>query len=122
MCRATAPDLPAVARSSLSSYAEASPAIDMPGEERTMTEFRRIAAMAACCLAVVLVAGCGSSGDDATSGASAGGGAKTLRIGFSAALSGDYAAYDTPVLDGMKFAAKKINAAGGDSGIKVEID
>src|SRR5262245_33260760 len=86
-----------------------------------MTKVSSIVAAVACCFAAVLVAGCGSSADDG-GGARADGGAKTLRIGFSAALSGDYAAYDTPVLDGMKFAAKKINDAGGDGGFKVEID
>jgi branched-chain amino acid transport system substrate-binding protein len=43
----------------------------------------------------------------------------TLRIGFSAALSGTYAAYDSPLLKGMEFAAEEINAAGGP--ITVEI-
>ena len=37
----------------------------------------------------------------------------TLRIGISAALSGPYAAYDSPLLKGMEFAADEINAAGG---------
>jgi len=87
-----------------------------------MTKVRSIAAAALCCVAAVPVVGCGSGDNNAATGGSDDGGAKTLRIGFSAALSGDYAAYDTPVLNGMKFAAKKINDAGGDGGIKVEID
>ncbi len=63
----------------------------------------------------VVAAGCG--GDESASG---GDGEKlTLRIGFSAALSGAYAAYDVPLLNGMEFAAQEINAAGGD--VTVEI-
>lgn len=86
----------------------------------------------------VAAAGCGgsssSSGDTqpadtsapADTGAAAGGGttaeggeALTLRIGFSAALSGPYAAYDSPLKNGMDFAAQEINAAGGP--VTVEI-
>ena len=44
-----------------------------------------------------------------------------LTIGFSGALSGAYAAYDAPLLNGMKFAAKEINAKGGLGGYKVKI-
>jgi branched-chain amino acid transport system substrate-binding protein len=95
-------------------------------KEKRMTKLHTLAAVALCCAAAV-IAGCGSSDDDnsagsgGNSGTASNGESKTLRVGFSAALSGDYAAYDTPVLDGMKYAAKKINAAGGDDGIKVEI-
>jgi branched-chain amino acid transport system substrate-binding protein len=83
-------------------------------------------------------AGCGggeAGGDDgggeatapADTGTAAGGGETgeasgepiTLRIGFSAALSGPYAAYDVPLLNGMEFAAQEINAAGGP--VTVEI-
>lgn len=88
----------------------------------------------------VAVAGCGggSGGDQAAAtapadtgappadtGAAAGGGQAasgeplTLRIGFSAALSGPYAAYDVPLLNGMEFAADEINASGGN--VTVEI-
>jgi branched-chain amino acid transport system substrate-binding protein len=64
----------------------------------------------------VLAAGCG--GDDSADGG--GDGEKqTLRVGFSAALSGGYAAYDVPLLNGMEFAAQEINAAGGS--VTVEI-
>ena len=54
-----------------------------------------------------------------TGGGAAGGEQLTLRIGFSAALSGPYAAYDVPLLNGMEFAADQINAAGGP--VTVEI-
>ena len=84
----------------------------------------------------VLAAGCG--GDEETeeaappppaeTEAAGGGGAETteaepmvLRIGISAALTGPYAAYDQPLLNGMEMAAKQINAQGGIDGITVEI-
>ncbi|MDX6541609.1 MAG: branched-chain amino acid transport system substrate-binding protein [Gaiellales bacterium] len=47
--------------------------------------------------------------------------ATELKIGFSAALSGPYAAYDAPLLNGMKFAAKEINAKGGLGGFTIKI-
>jgi branched-chain amino acid transport system substrate-binding protein len=43
----------------------------------------------------------------------------TLRIGFSGALEGAYAAYDATLLKGMEYAATKINEEGGP--ITVEI-
>ncbi len=44
----------------------------------------------------------------------------TLRIGFSGALEGPYAAYDATLLKGMEYAAKKIDAEAGDP-VTVEI-
>jgi branched-chain amino acid transport system substrate-binding protein len=44
---------------------------------------------------------------------------QTLRIGFSGALEGAYAAYDATLLKGMEYAAEKLNAEGGP--VKVEI-
>jgi len=44
-----------------------------------------------------------------------------LRIGFPAALSGPYAAYDVPELNGMNFAVKQINARGGIGGVTVQV-
>ena len=89
---------------------------------------------AACLLALAaLAAGCGGGGGggeatpppSAETGAPAetGGAAApmVLKIGLSAALTGGYAAYDVPLLNGMEFAAKEINAAGGIDGITVEI-
>ena len=82
-------------------------------------------------LAVVAVAtaagGCGggSSSSGSTGGTSAGTGAGgkelTLTIGFSGALTGPYAAYDHPLLNGMEMAAKQIEAAGGYKGVHVKI-
>lgn len=85
---------------------------------------------------LALVAGCGG-GDETTPDQPAAGpettaaeetGAQpaageplTLRIGFSAALEGAYAPYDVPFLNGMEFAAKEINDAGGLDGVTVEI-
>ena len=66
-------------------------------------------------VAIALVAAAGSyaGGDRAA--------ATELKIGFSGALSGPYAAYDVPLLNGMKFAAKEINAKGGINGITIKI-
>jgi branched-chain amino acid transport system substrate-binding protein len=77
---------------------------------------RRLAPLTAV-LAALTFAACG---DDSSGGDSASGGGKklTLSIGYSGALTGLYAAYDEPVLNGMKYAAEKVNAAGD---VKVEI-
>jgi branched-chain amino acid transport system substrate-binding protein len=82
----------------------------------------RHAIVAGLSCAAVFAAGCGSSDEDTSATEAGSKKTKTLTIGFSASLSGGYAAYDTPVLNGMKFAAKKINDAGGVDGIKVEIE
>ena len=84
----------------------------------------RIWGIVAIGLTALAIGGCGSSDDDSGGGggASSGdGGDKTVKIGFSGALSGPYAAYDVPLLNGMDFAAKEINAKGGIDGYKVEI-
>jgi branched-chain amino acid transport system substrate-binding protein len=65
------------------------------------------------------VADTGAAAGGGTTAESAGGEALNLRIGISAALSGPYAAYDVPLLNGMEFAAQEINAAGGP--VTVEI-
>jgi branched-chain amino acid transport system substrate-binding protein len=74
--------------------------------------------------ATLAIAGCGSSDDESGGGSAANsgdGGDKTVRIGFSGALSGPYAAYDAPLRNGMDFAAKEINDQGGIDGYKVEV-
>jgi len=70
-----------------------------------------------------LLAACGSedSGGGGGGGSGGGDGGKVVRLGFSGALSGQYAAYDAPMLNGMKFAEKEINAKGGIGGYKVEV-
>ena len=65
-----------------------------------------------------IAAGCG---DDDESSDSGGGGDKTVKIGFSGALSGPYAAYDAPLLAGMEFAADQIDADGGIDGYTAEV-
>ena len=45
----------------------------------------------------------------------------TLRIGFSGALAGPYAAYDVPLQNGMEFAAQQINAAGGPVTVEIVV-
>ena len=83
----------------------------------------------------IAAAGCGGGSSDSgggdttapadtsapadTGGGAAGGEQLALTIGISAALSGPYAAYDVPLLNGMEFAADEINAAGGP--VTVEI-
>jgi branched-chain amino acid transport system substrate-binding protein len=44
----------------------------------------------------------------------------TLRIGISGALSGPYAAFDVPLLNGMEFAEQEINAAGRNVTVEIE--
>jgi len=63
-----------------------------------------------------------TSGSEASSSGGSGGGAEgTLKIGISAALAGPFAPFDAPMLNGMKFAEKKIDAEGGMDGIEVEV-
>lgn len=84
------------------------------------------------CLAVA-AAGCSTDAGDASeasvtgpapaaTGAGDGAGPESLvlRIGFSADLSGPDSAYDAPLLSGMRFAAQKINASGGDVTVEIE--
>lgn len=81
----------------------------------------RIAACAAVAAMLALAAGCGG-GDEPASDATAGGENELkLEIGFSGALSGGYASVDQPLLNGMEFAAKQINAGKGPGGIEVSI-
>jgi branched-chain amino acid transport system substrate-binding protein len=71
-------------------------------------------------VAVALVAAAGSYANQ-PAGSGRAGGTTELKIGFSGALSGAYAAYDAPLLNGMKFAAKEINAKGGLGGFTIKI-
>jgi branched-chain amino acid transport system substrate-binding protein len=84
-----------------------------------------LAGLAAVAVAAA-VTGCGggsstSGSTGGTGGTNAGGKELTLTIGFSGALSGAYAAYDQPLLNGMEMAAKQIEAAGGYKGVHVKI-
>src|SRR3954451_12838483 len=67
-------------------------------------------------LAIALTVAGGSYGDRPAAKSTT-----ELKIGFSGALSGAYAAYDAPLLNGMKFAAKEINAKGGIGGYTIKI-
>ncbi len=84
---------------------------------------KKISRLLVWCVVVLLlgVAGCGgdSNGEEEQSSGGAGGKSLELKIGFSGALTGPYAAYDEPLLNGMEFAAKQINESG--QGVKVEI-
>lgn len=75
--------------------------------------------------AVTAACGGGSSSSSENGGSeasgTAGGEELTLTIGFSGALTGPYAAYDQPLLNGMEMAAKQIEDAGGYKGVHVEI-
>src|SRR4051812_25062200 len=82
---------------------------------------KTIAAGFAAAIVATGVAACGSSDSGGGGGGGDSGGGKTVRIGFSGALSGSYAAYDEPMLNGMKFAEKEINAKGGIDGYKVKL-
>lgn len=78
---------------------------------------RSVLAIGLCVVAMAIVtAGCGSS-----SSTSSAGGALKLKIGFSGDFSGPVAPYDVPVLNGMKMAAKEINAKGGLNGVTVDV-
>jgi len=69
-----------------------------------------------------LLAACGSSGsstDAAKSSTGNGGKAKVLSIGFPYAATGPYATFDVGVLNGMQYAAKKLNAANGPVTFKI---
>lgn len=77
--------------------------------------------------AALVAAGCGSSSSGGSGASTAGssvsksGKPTTLTIGMSVALAGSYAPFDTPELAGMKYAEKKINAAGGYKGVTIKI-
>jgi branched-chain amino acid transport system substrate-binding protein len=82
--------------------------------------------LAAVAFAAVTAACGGGSSNSSENGGSeasgtAGGEELTLTIGFSGALTGPYAAYDQPLLNGMEMAAKQIEDAGGYKGVHVEI-
>lgn len=75
-------------------------------------------------LAIAAVAGlaltaCGSS-ENEPQGAATADGRLTLKIGYSGARSGAYAAYDEPVLNGMRFAADELKRKGGKVKVQVE--
>jgi branched-chain amino acid transport system substrate-binding protein len=68
----------------------------------------RVALLAVAVLAIVAIGACG--GDD--EGSDGGGGVKTVNIGAALALSGDYAIFDQPLLDGLKLGIEDVNKEG----------
>lgn len=81
---------------------------------------RSVLAMMSIVVVTSLLAGCGDSDENAGAQPDDAADRQTLRIGYSGALSGDYAAYDEPILRGMEFAAEQLNAEAGP--VEVEID
>ncbi len=82
----------------------------------------------ACCAALTLVAlaaGCGGGGTSETTATTAAGGGGTsgdpVVIGFAAGLTGDAAAGDIPMLEGLEYTIEQMNKAGGIAGHPVEL-
>lgn len=77
-----------------------------------------LAVLLALTMVVLCFAACGK-GNDANSGST---GEKTLKIGASGPLTGDYAQYGNGVKNGAQLAIDEINAAGGINGVKLELN
>lgn len=73
-----------------------------------------LAVLLAVTMVVLCFAACGK-GNDTT-------GEKTIKIGFSGPLTGDYAQYGNGVKNGAQLAIDEINEAGGINGYKIEIN
>ncbi|MGN0556170.1 MAG: ABC transporter substrate-binding protein [Candidatus Fimenecus sp.] len=73
-----------------------------------------LAVLLAVTMVVLCFAACGK-GNDAT-------GEKTIKIGFSGPLTGDYAQYGNGVKNGAQLAIDEINEAGGINGYKLELN
>lgn len=73
-----------------------------------------LAVLLALTMVVLVFAACGK-GNETT-------GEKTLKIGFSGPLTGDYAQYGNGVKNGAQLAIDEINEAGGINGIKLELN
>ena len=67
--------------------------------------------MAAGCMALTVLAGCGGSGDDS----------KTIKIGVDYEQTGGVADYGKAHVNGIKLAVKEINKKGGVNGKKLEL-
>lgn len=75
-----------------------------------------LAAFLALTMLVLCFAACGKGSDTTNSGE------KTLKIGGSGPLTGDYAQYGNGVKNGAQLAIDEINAAGGINGMKLELN
>jgi ABC-type branched-subunit amino acid transport system substrate-binding protein len=83
---------------------------------------RRLVLVAALCTALLVVAGCGSSGT-----AASGSGGKTsssgaIVFGSEISLTGQFAPFGAGVSQGLKAAETEVNAAGGVLGQKITLD
>jgi branched-chain amino acid transport system substrate-binding protein len=79
--------------------------------------WRRRGATLVLALSALVVGACGSSGGSSSSPSGGGSGSgQTVKILFSAPLSGDNASYGNPLVKGAEFAATYINNNGGISG------
>ena len=78
---------------------------------------KTICLVLALAMALVFVTACASNGGDANNGADG----KTLIIGGSGPLTGDYATYGVSVKQGAQIAIDEINAAGGANGYTFEL-
>jgi branched-chain amino acid transport system substrate-binding protein len=78
-------------------------------------------ALSACSGASTTAPASSAAGASDAPASSAAAGAKTIRIGFSAPLSGDQAYYGEGLLDGVKYAAQKFEFTGPLAGSKLEI-
>lgn len=77
-------------------------------------KMKKMMAVAAAVIVAAGFTGCGSNNGTDNDG-------KTLKIGGSGPLTGDYATYGISVKQGAEIAVKEINDAGGINGIKFEL-
>ena len=81
---------------------------------------RRLVLGSSLCTAVLIIAGCASSGTSNSSGAPAGGG--DIVFGSEVSLTGQFAPFGAGVSQGLKAAEAEVNAAGGVLGRKITLD
>src|SRR6266702_4903998 len=75
--------------------------------------------LASILVAVVVAGACGSTGGGGTAGNSYAG--KTIKLGAVLSITGAGGVYGPQSRDGMKLAAKQINASGGVNGAMLEL-
>ena len=82
---------------------------------------RRLALGSSLCTAVLVIAGCASSGTSSSGGAQAGGSGDIV-FGSEVSLTGQFAPFGAGVSQGLKAAEAEVNAAGGVLGRKITLD
>jgi ABC-type branched-subunit amino acid transport system substrate-binding protein len=82
---------------------------------------RRLALGVPLCTALLIIAGCGSSGSSTTSGAQTSGSGDIV-FGSEVSLTGQFAPFGAGVSQGLKAAEAEVNAAGGVLGRKITLD